>query len=336
MSFEEIKIVRSWPVINGYVQIPPNLPRDKTRLKAVDTVGNIPGGSLVQYAKSSKQGTQSFLTLQPLSPGEWYPVDPVILADSWARSSLALLNTYHADITALVPNMYGFWDDSTFVDGSPSYRGINDGGDDMYDGGNYLNTNRTNVYDTIKESNVDDSGPLAMASIRYTHTVTLDEDDNNEYLNPPMDGVVTDGTDYFGPGSEYFTNMYPGLFMLVADNIDITEFSIGGNIGADGSGNIDTDLLQLTGDWVLSFKAAHEDGEGDPSINQMILIPGSLSGITQQYDSTAEDDDHGVFGLAGRKRLIYALVATKPGEVKLTSSEAQAVALKILSILPGT
>ncbi|MBK8927916.1 MAG: hypothetical protein IPM74_18925 [Crocinitomicaceae bacterium] len=51
---------------------------------------------------------------------------------------LCNLNLDYANVTALVPSMYNF-----------SYDGvnyINDGGGDMYDGGNYLNTNlQTNI-----------------------------------------------------------------------------------------------------------------------------------------------------------------------------------------------
>ena len=42
---------------------------------------------------------------------------------------------------------------------------IDDGGEDMYDGGNALNTNYTQLYNDIKEDNVNDS-----LNIPYTHT----------------------------------------------------------------------------------------------------------------------------------------------------------------------
>jgi hypothetical protein len=57
--------------------------------------------------------------------------------------------------------------------------------------------------------------------------------------------VIEDGTDYFGEGSEYFTCMYPGVFVLAATNISITEFSITGNLGADGDTTMSADNFSL-------------------------------------------------------------------------------------------
>lgn len=334
MTYNEIKIIRTWPIINGYVQIPNNLPSDKTRLKANNLVGAVPSGMIVQYSKGSKQGAQSFFTLQPLAPNEWYSINPVDIANSWVSSALLALNASYSSITDLVPRIYKFWDDVTDAGDGPTYRGINDGGDDMYDGANYLNTNLTQAYDDIKEGQVDGDIVKSYLSILYTHTQADDEDDSNEYTNPPMDGTVEPGTTYFGPGSEYFTNMYPGLFILVADNISITEFSVGGNHGADGNGTTETGLENLdNNNWCLSFKAVTDGGDGDPTINHILLVPGNTSGLSQQFDETNEDDDHGLFNLQGRKRLIFAVVATQPDTAPLTLEEAKVIAAKILEVI---
>ena len=264
------------------------------------------------------------------------------LASPWAADALLALNGNYSTITDLIPNKYCFWDDYTSLgEGSPSStnRGINDGGDDMYDGANYLNTNLTQVYADVNEFQVNDSDDKAMASIPYTHTMADNEDDDNEYVAPPMDGSVQDGASYFGVGSRYFTNMYPGMFVMVADGINITEFSVTGNVGSDEEGvNVAAVSPVGTKNWTMFFKSNHdEDGtEGDPTINHIILVPGVAAGLTQEYDDSASYDDHAVFGLGGRKRLIFIVVATQPTSGPIDESDAEAIALQVLEVIPNT
>ena len=146
----------------------------------------------------------------------------------WIDSALSFMNSRYSEVTNLVPDLYSFWDDyiTHWDDNSPILTGIEDGGDDMYDSGNFMNTNLTQNWDDIKEGEIDDDGPLAQASIPYTHTQADNEDGDNEYYNPPMDGSVKPGDSYFGSGSKYFTNMYPGLFLMISDKISISEFNI--------------------------------------------------------------------------------------------------------------
>ena len=110
----------------------------------------------------------------------------------WIDSALSFMNSRYSEVTNLVPDLYSFWDDYVVSDedGSPILTGINDGGDDMYDGANYMNTNLTQDWDDIKEGQIDNDEPLAQASIPYTHTQADNEDEDNEYYNPPMDGSV--------------------------------------------------------------------------------------------------------------------------------------------------
>lgn len=257
---------------------------------------------------------------------------------NWLENALTVLNDSYAQVTALVPSMYAFWDDTTtYGDSSPTYRGIEDGGDDMYDGANYLNTDLTQVFALVDNGDVDGNDELMAACIPYTHTQSLNEDDNNEYLNPPMDGAIQLSDGYFGPGSRYFTNMYPGLFILAADNININEFSVSGNIGADGSGVTASTVSPIGGkNWTLFFKSVDDEGNDDPTINQLILVPGSSSGLTQYVPETTNDDDHAVFGLSGRSRILYAVVATNPDAGPISESDAVAIATKILDLIPGS
>ena len=107
-------------------------------------------------------------------------------------STVAELDANAAAIAALVPDRFDFIEGETGTS-------ISDGGNDMYDGGNFLNTNRA-------------------TAIPYT------------------DGVIVDGSSDFGPGSKYFTAKYPGLFVMGAAGVSISTFRISGDNGADGGG----------------------------------------------------------------------------------------------------
>lgn len=266
-------------------------------------------------------------------------VNNLTLSD-WAVGALEALNFYYPSIATLIPNKYCFWDDNTAVaiddvSGVFTNRGISDGGDDMYDGANYLNTNLTQVYADVNESQVDNDDDKAMASIPYTHTQAVNEDDDVEYVDPPMDGSVQDGTIYFGAGSRYFTNMYPGMFVMVVDGMDITEFSVTGNIGSDGDG-VNAAAVSPVGakNWTMFFKSNHDEySDSDPTINHIILVPGAAPGLTQEYDNSREHDDHAIFGLGGRNRLIFLVVATQPEAGPLIDSEAEAIAQQVLEVI---
>jgi hypothetical protein len=79
MSFEDINIVRAWPIINGYVQIPNNLPADKTRLDADDLLasGLVTDAEISSFKNGSKQDKQRIFNLKPVKPYEWYTTNPV-------------------------------------------------------------------------------------------------------------------------------------------------------------------------------------------------------------------------------------------------------------------
>ena len=257
----------------------------------------------------------------------------------WIDTALESLNSRYEEVTNLVPNLYCFWDDYTTNgdSGNPILTGINDGGDDMYDGGNYMNTNLTANWDDIKEGGSDDSGPLAQESITYTHTQADNEDDDpDQYYNPPMDGKVRLGDSYFGSGSKYFTNMYPGLFIMVADDISVSEFNISGNVGSDGDGVGAGYVDSIIPGWTLFYKTNTDNDNSDPSINQLILVPGTSDGITHEYDESSENDDHRVSGIDDRSRIIYAVVARHYDEDVLSENDAIKVATKILEVLGFT
>lgn len=254
---------------------------------------------------------------------------------TWIDKALSKLNARYSEVTSLVPNIYLFWDDHT--NGGDPYGpmpGINDGGDDMYDGANYLNTNLTNLYDTIKGGEIDNDSELAAASILYTHTQAENEDDDNEYADPPMDGNVENGDSYFGLGSKYFTNMYPGLFMLVADSTSVSEFSITGDLGSDEDTINGGEIAEVIPGWTLFYKTNYGDSS-DPSINHLILVPGTPTGIIHEFENEegTDNDDHAVIGIDDRNRIVYAVVSTQPGEEVLNESQFVQVAERILEII---
>ena len=184
---------------------------------------------------------------------------------------------------------------------------ISDGGDDMYDDANLLYANGQ--------------------QINYTHT-QLDTDDEEEqlYSNFIYDGVVFTGasSSYFGPSSSYFTNLYPGLFVLAARGINIGTFSIDGDIGADGGGEVDG----------YNFQTSHSSGvhqtfvkrvwdAGDPSINHMIIVNAATSStITQYFPNGTNDDTHIVSGLGSQGvSNLYYLLSAKSSGIKITNNE---------------
>lgn len=208
-----------------------------------------------------------------------------------------------------------------------SYVGISDGGDDMYDGANYHNTNLTQLYNDIKDDNVNSN-----LSIPITHTPAAGEGDN-DYTNPPMDGVVKNGSDYFGAGSQYFTNMYPNLFVLVATNVNVDEFSICGNLGSDGSGIDVSQIFPLSAggiDYTCFFKCNY--GAGDPSVNHLIIVPGTSSGITVLYDNAGRWDDHCLQGITGRDTIVVGVFAKENGG-QVSTEEATEIAQKLIDVV---
>jgi hypothetical protein len=183
---------------------------------------------------------------------------------------------------------------------------ISDGGDDMYDTGNRLNTNLT-------------------VEIAYTHTQMVETPDDDIEALPSMfemDGEVVDGTTQFGAGSEYFTNLYPGLFTMVAKGVDITEFFINGNTGIDSHGYNTLDSYQVTvgGNEYTAFLktttggGSDFDGESDPTINQIIIVNAQDAALIQEINENVNtnNDYHKILGLdtAGVTEVHYLLMST--------------------------
>lgn len=197
---------------------------------------------------------------------------------------------------------------------------IDDGGNDMYDDGNFLGTNRSQN-----------------GFIEYTHTRQSDSDWEN--FQQIADGVIVDGQsdedgyDYFGVGSKYFTNMYEGLFVMVAKDIDITSFTIYGELGADGSGLADRDTITLNNGHTGYFKKVYN--ANDPSVNQLIIIP-SKSDVFQRISYSTHQDFHSVENLSGVDYIYYLLFSSEESEEnEITSEQAQTIGNSFLNTITG-
>jgi hypothetical protein len=198
---------------------------------------------------------------------------------------------------------------------------IDDGGDDMYDGGNRIYTNLFSV-------------------IPYTHT---------QMTNPPIngsdpasfgdfvyDGSVQNGDSYFGLGSSYFTNIYPGLFVTTAYNVGVTDFEIDGNLGSDGNGQADTFDYTLTyGGNDYSVYCKRVWGAQDPSVNHIYIVNTIDGTITHNIDTSTEDDLDTISNLTGVTQIHYLLFALAGG-VKSTNTQIQNVVNSYLSLIDSS
>jgi hypothetical protein len=173
---------------------------------------------------------------------------------------------------------------------------INDGGGDMYDSGNVITTD-------VSDEN-DEVGPVV-----YTHTRGSAE--GGEGFTTSSDGEVVDGSNWFGAESTYFTNMYPGLFVLMAKNINIDSFAINGELGADGGGAILSGIVNLGFGYKGYYKKVYD--AGDPSVNHLIIVPPNSNDITHTVGSSTDNDYDVISGLDGITSISYLLFAKSSG-----------------------
>jgi hypothetical protein len=176
-------------------------------------------------------------------------------------------------------------------------------------------------------------------AIPYTHTQL--QDDPDEGLLPEdfiSDGAVAPGTNYFGSGSSYFTNLYPGLFVMVAKSIDIATFEITGNLGADGSGDVESEIFDVPG-YSKTYSACIKKvfNSNDPSVNQIIIVDVATESLSQAVASDDTDNNfHRVSGLANATEVHYLLFAkTEDGTGYVTYEEALSVITEYLDLVDG-
>jgi len=248
---------------------------------------------------------------------------------SYISNALAQLNARYTEITDLISDKYYFSDEpGNDLDGNNF--GIADGGADMYDDANFIDTNLTQTYDFIVAGG--EGGASETAGVPITHTPAGGKG-SNDYTNPPMDGVVRDGSTYFGSGSEYFTNMYPAFWVMIADNININEFTIWGDNGADGSGDLSVNQFSVTVSGVQHtvYQKTIYNAD-DPTINHLIIVQGDGSGISHRYSEDTNEDLDNLTGISSQN-VIYYLLLSKDFDLPVDSNVAASVAEKFLEIV---
>ena len=249
------------------------------------TITRLPGGPTI--------ACPSNINLQACSPVATFATPTATdacnppCANSPLSTILTNYNTNGAAITGAIPSPYNFT-----LDMGPTATYISDGGNDMYDGGNYLNTN-------------------IASNIPYTG------------------GVVTSNT-AFGTGGQYFTTLINNMFVMAADVNGITSFSITGDNGADGSGIANGFTYTVTvGCQSYNVFVKTVSGAFDPSINQIIIVPNG-SGASQTFDTYTNNSLHTVTGLAGVTRIYYLLVGGSGGYA-YTNAQIQAIVQNFLT-----
>ncbi len=174
-------------------------------------------------------------------------------------------------ITALIPTPFNF-----VLDEGLNADHIDDGGDDMYDDGNYISTD------------------LSAGDINYS------------------DNVVLNST-AFGTNGAYFTRKVENMWILAANLDGVNTFDITGELGADSDGTADgfTSTINVGGtNYSIFVKRVNEPS--DPSVNHLIIIPENAA-ASHNFATDTDDDQHQVTGLAGTTRLYYLLFASENG-----------------------
>jgi len=300
-----------------------------TKLRAYaryDGQDKIVPGSLI--LREEKPTSGNFKELGPIGSGPGPTPSSCDASHLNLETLLTNMNSCYTEVTSLFPSITYFTDDSS-DDGITS---ISNGCSDMYDGGNLFNTNLTQTYNVARRDDVNFND-----SIPYTHT----QDENNnacDYYNPPMDGQIVSGTGIFNSASttcsKYFTNMYPGMFMLAATGVNVAQFGIYGNLGTDGNGVVyaNSDLTNYP-DWTVYYKANQDFENDDPSVTHVILVYGDIDNVAQVVDCRGSYDDDVLVGLDSTNTAVITIVfATEAGQSVISIEDAVNIADKILDI----
>jgi len=148
-----------------------------------------------------------------------------------------------------------------------------------------------------------------------------------------MDGTVVNSDSIFGTGSSYFTNLYPGMFVLSAENISISDFYISGNLGADGSGVSDS-YDYVVGSYSVYVKRVKDSGGYDPSVNHIIIINTDGTGVVHDVSYNTDNDYHRIYNIQLATEIHYLLIAKYNGSI-MTNGEVSDVVNSYLNIIDG-
>jgi len=150
--------------------------------------------------------------------------------------------------------------------------------------------------------------------------------------------IVQGGASQFGPSGRYFTVKYPGIFMLAADNCEIDTFRIDGMNGT-GALPATVDALELSiqvNGIPYSGYVKRVHGGLQPSVNQLLIVPGNGAGITHTFAPTdPESSFQQLDGLAATERIFYALVSRFDGlGLPLRPVDAREIAIEMIKAFP--
>lgn len=214
-------------------------------------------------------------------------------------------------------------------DGQITYTNfINDGLEDMYDDGNILHTNRTIPYVNGRSYF---PPTYVYSGIQYTHEKQIGDNIFTAYTGTE----IVSGDTYFGSGSTYFTSLFDGFFLLAAHDINISEFSINGELGADGDGAVFATgfTTSLSGDSYSVFAKNVYDA-GDPSFCHIIITDAEEDDVTQLYSTDTDFDNHCVRNITGATKL-YFLIVAKSSDFVFSYSEIMDTANSFIQIQSG-
>ena len=233
----------------------------------------------------------------------------------------------YSELNRFQTSIYYFSDNAG---GSSSF--IINGGSNMYSssGGNFINTN---IYNTVP----------------YTHTQLSSYNDSGmTFSNFIMDGSVSDGTNYFGPSSSYFTNLYPGLFVMLAKGVTISNFNISGNLGSANypfAGNYsDNYQFTISDTYTKDYTVfvSRQYNAYAPSVNHIIIVDGDGTGITHSTTPFNFSDYDSISNLSEITEIHYLLMS-KPGDflvqlgqgLPITESQINSIVNNYLSLVDG-
>mgnify|MGYP002858231704 CR=1 FL=1 len=248
--------------------------------------------SLNATVPAGEPGTTATITLSNPGghPTSWSAVVsyPAQANHTALAAVLDKINTEHASITSLIPNRYNFTEGVT-----GTY--ITDGGGDMYDNGNLLNTSLT--------------------------TSALSYSDNVIVAHAGM-----------GTGGQYFTRKQPGLFVFAADVAGLSHFEITGGLGADGAGFTNTTVLTSPrAGAVFKGYVKRVYGTTDPSVNHLIIVQEN-GAASHTASANTDSDQHRLSNLTGVTRLYYLLYSTVDGS-QVSDAQTQAIMDKFLDLV---
>ncbi len=199
------------------------------------------------------------------------------------------------------------------------------GGNDLFDTGNILNTE-------------------LFTQIPYTHTQMVDPPVHSNQETSPfyftLNGIVLSGDSYFGAASSYFTNLYPGLFVMMATNTSVDEFYINGSLGTDCDSVLDSYQQTYTGfseTYTAFVKRYFNNTNNEPSNNHIIIVNSDGTGINHDYSSGGCDSDFDqISGLTASSvtKIYYLLMSLSPID-KISDNEIDNIVSIFLSLVDG-